>query len=51
MSSCAGRIAAAWLGSAHLHGNGLLQVVALHDLLLLVMVDDVADTVGTFANK
>lgn len=31
-------------GDAHLHGNRLLQVVALDDLLFFVMVDDVIHT-------
>lgn len=34
--------------SGYLYGNRLFQVVAFHDLFLLVMVDDVINAVNKF---
>lgn len=44
MTSCVKNIAD-WEASGYLYGNGLFQVVAFYDLFLLVMVDDVVNTV------
>lgn len=44
ITSCVKNIAD-WEASGYLHGNGLFQVVAFYDLFLLVMVDDVINTV------